>query len=631
VAPSLDAVRTSRQEASASRTREGMIAGTPVYMAPEQAWGKQDRIGPRTDVYCLGATLWHAVAGTAPYAGNAGEVLRAVREGAPAALVTPAPITEELRQIILTAMARDPEARFSSAAALGRALQDLLDGARRREQALRMVDDAETALPRLGTLRAQAVAYQAEAARLAAAAHTWDPIEVKRPIWELEDQAQRLAEAAADEEIRVVHSLHAALSHTEELPEAHRLLARLYRERHEDAEARGDRAEVRRYEALLRAHDDGTHAAWLQGDGALTLITEPAAAEVTLYRYVERDRKLVPEWAKALGPTPLRAVPLPMGSYLLALHRPGHAEVRYPVRIDRNAHWEGAAPGDRQPAPIPLPTVDELGPDDLFVAPGWFTSGGDAQSGTSASRRRVWVDGFVMRRKLVTNREYLAFLNALVDEGRGEEAARHVPRARAGSADALGAPMYAQDPSGHYRLGADDEGDPWLPEYPVLLVDWHSACAYAAWVSQQTGLPWRLPYEAEWEKAARGVDERVFPWGDALEPTRARMRGGSAGKPLPAEVGSYPDDCGPYGHLDLAGNATEWCADLRATELAVDPNGRALTPRVPPEGPANARRSLRGGNWSYTTASARAAARPDLVANSRTETIGFRLCRPYPR
>ena len=54
----------------------------------------------------------------------------------------------------------------------------------------------------------------------------------------------------------------------------------------------------------------------------------------------------------------------------------------------------------------------------------------------------------------------------------------------------------------------------WRPDLPVLNVDWHCATAYAAWKAEREGTPWRLPWDLEWEKAARGVDGRIFPWGD---------------------------------------------------------------------------------------------------------------------
>ena len=121
---------------------------------------------------------------------------------------------------------------------------------------------------------------------------------------------------------------------------------------------------ARRYEVLLAKHDDGTHHAYRVGDGALTLVTDPPGAEVDVLRYVERDRRLVPELWRTLGPTPIVEETLPMGSYLLLLRAPGRVPVRYPVHIERAAHRDGVRPGGNDPWPIALPPAEQLLPDE---------------------------------------------------------------------------------------------------------------------------------------------------------------------------------------------------------------------------------------------------------------------------
>jgi formylglycine-generating enzyme required for sulfatase activity len=83
---------------------------------------------------------------------------------------------------------------------------------------------------------------------------------------------------------------------------------------------------------------------------------------------------------------------------------------------------------------------------------------------------------------------------------------------------------------------------------------------YCAWLSRETGLRYRLPTEAEWEKAARGTDGRAHPWGDAFDPRRANTREAGIGETTP--VGSFPDGASPYGALDMAGNVEECTGSL---------------------------------------------------------------------
>ncbi len=90
----------------------------------------------------------------------------------------------------------------------------------------------------------------------------------------------------------------------------------------------------------------------------------------------------------------------------------------------------------------------------------------------------------------------------------------------------------------------------------MVLVDHADAESYAAWLSAETGRTWRLPSELEWEKAARGTDGRMFPWGDTWEPTRLNSHDLGPFGTMP--VGSFPEGASPYGMLDAAGQVFEW-------------------------------------------------------------------------
>ena len=87
-----------------------------------------------------------------------------------------------------------------------------------------------------------------------------------------------------------------------------------------------------------------------------------------------------------------------------------------------------------------------------------------------------------------------------------------------------------------------------------------SAEAYARWLAERTGRPYRLPDEAEWEKAARGGDARAYPWGDQFDPTFCKMRQSRREASRPEPPGRFPADLSPYGVRDLAGGIADWTA-----------------------------------------------------------------------
>jgi formylglycine-generating enzyme required for sulfatase activity len=96
--------------------------------------------------------------------------------------------------------------------------------------------------------------------------------------------------------------------------------------------------------------------------------------------------------------------------------------------------------------------------------------------------------------------------------------------------------------------------------HPVHGVSHEAMLAYCHWLSRETGLRYRLPTEAEWEKAARGPDGRAYPWGDSFDPRCANTREAGIGETTP--VGVFPDGASPYGALDMAGNVEECTGSL---------------------------------------------------------------------
>ena len=622
-----EAVQTTRSEDDAFATRRGTIAGTPAYMAPEQARGQTDAIGPHTDVYAIGATMFYALCGRAPFQGDVEWVVLAVQTTAPTFAQRLG--DDAIAAICRRAMARRPEARHASAADLADALRGWLEGAQRRDRARAVVDRGTALAPEAERLAADADDRRARAEARRAELESWRPLEDLADIWALEDEAAELAHQAAILDLQGETTLHAALTVDPDLADAHAALAELYRTKHARAEADADDAEQLRAEVLLRTHTDALpdrhpdkprHTAYLAGDGALTLVTDPPA-EAILYRYEEQDRRLVPVRQRSLGTTPLHAVTLPMGSYLIRMERDGYEPVSYPVLIERLGHWDGVPPGGTGPVPIALPAQGSLEPDDCYVPAGWFIAGAADPTSTSdpLPRRRVWLDGLVFKRNPVTAGEYLAFLDDLAQEAGVDAALALAPALSPTSTDP------AVEWTDGFRLVPDAEGDVWQEHWPIVLVDLEGARAYASRRKAHPHARWRLPHELEWEKAARGVDGRRYPWGHRFEYPLTNLRG-SRPTSAPVEVQAATGDVSPYGLRWMAGNALAFCANRYVVGgPPIAQNGR---PDLNPDPPgARAGCALRGGGWSSGRTGALIAARLVQFVNGRGSNLGFRICR----
>ena len=151
-------------------------------------------------------------------------------------------------------------------------------------------------------------------------------------------------------------------------------------------------------------------------------------------------------------------------------------------------------------------------------------------------------------------------------------------------------------------------------EHPVVNISWYAASAYADWLATVTGELWRLPTEAEWEKAARGTDGRIYPWGDEWEEHAANVHTRPAQHTSP--VGAYPMDVSPYGATDMAGNVSEWTGTNYTLEWDDPYTGEHIT-RV--------RYALKGGSWFLTPRRSRAADRSVSAADSFGSMFGMRL------
>lgn len=184
-----------------------------------------------------------------------------------------------------------------------------------------------------------------------------------------------------------------------------------------------------------------------------------------------------------------------------------------------------------------------------------------------------------------------------------------------------------------------------LPEHvhdhPVVDISWHEAQMFCRWLSSQTGRLYRLPTEAEWEKAARGTDRRSFAWGDEFSSDRCNTKESGIGATTP--VGRYGAGASPYGVLDMTGNVWEWTQSLQAPYPYQHDDGRnnlepldqtqrprfwrklfrAATEHAAPV--IETRRIMRGGCYANPEGFARCACRLRLAPDRRTPFLGLRL------
>ncbi len=153
--------------------------------------------------------------------------------------------------------------------------------------------------------------------------------------------------------------------------------------------------------------------------------------------------------------------------------------------------------------------------------------------------------------------------------------------------------------------------------HPVTGVSKDDTLAYCKWISSALKTEYRLPSEAEWEKAARGTDGRIYPWGDAFDPWRCNTL--ESAKKSTTPCGTYsPSGDSPYGVMDMVGNVYEWTSSFLLPypfkiEVSPEDNNRKCI--------------VRGGAWYYTQKLARCSARESVLPDFVSTSLGFRLAR----
>lgn len=219
------------------------------------------------------------------------------------------------------------------------------------------------------------------------------------------------------------------------------------------------------------------------------------------------------------------------------------------------------------------------------IPEGWFLMGSDTGQDNERPVHRVWIDAFELAVCQATNADYARFLAATSHRK----------------------PLHWGDPTFSH------------PEQPVVAPSWFDAVAYCEWLSRSTGRGYRLPTEAEWERAARGgLEQKAYPWGD--EPPESLSNYAARWKAAPEPVGRAERN--EFGLCDIGANVHEWCSDWFSADHY------AASPERNPQGPSEGtRRSSRGGSWRHYTKISRCAARSSIPPEFQYADYGFRVAR----
>ncbi|WP_437991637.1 nSTAND1 domain-containing NTPase [Sorangium sp. So ce145] len=370
----------------------------------------------------------------------------------------------------------------------------------------------------------------------------------------------------------------------------------------------------------LAAYDDGGERRRRWGAPArLAVGTAPAGAEVTLRRFEVAGGRRVLSAPRALGRTPLEGLEIERGSFALSFTAPGRAPVTLPLVLER---------AQVERVDVALPDAGAVPEGFVYVPPGRFLFGmeeGELRRMLNCQPLHAAETGaYLIARREVTLADWMAYLRALPPE----ERARRTPAAQKDwhalelrQAEGGGFELSMRPTAQEYRAR---EGE--LLRYPgrarravqdwrlfpVAAVSFEDALAYVAWLAGTGRVPGaRLCTELEWERAARGADDRVYPGGDRLEPDDANHDVTYGREPLgfgPDEVGAHPASDSPFGVQDLAGNVWEWTVSA----------GRDGAP------------VLRGGSWYQDAASSASSNREVAEPTLRNPLIGLRLCATPP-
>ena len=583
--------------------RRSSVVGTPSYMSPEQANGKTHRVHVTSDIYSLGAILYEILTYRPPFRGKDTKRLleQAIYEDpVPPRVFRPTlHIPALLEEIAMKCLRKKTSERYQTVDEVIDAVNHYLTRVeeldRRFRVAQRQYQHAVTLLEQFKHTRH--LKHRAED-QLLETIHKTPPsgdIDQRRLLWQHQEEVKEKSLHAAEATRELERALREVMSLYQRHEEARADLAYLYSVQLEEAETQRDIVGVQHFKQLLKEYDaENRFAPLLLDTGVVHFRTTPSRAVIMASRGVEVDRTTRFLREVQWGSTPSNVRDVQAGSWRIRLSKTGYEDSFYPIKVKS---------GEVVEVTCQLYTKEQLGEGFRLIPGGPVLLGGDPSCSSARFVRQCEINDFAMSETLVTCQEYLYFLNDLASEN-PKEALKKVPRH-----PSLGLHLWHREGSGLFSLPSPTPQMPWSGNWPIFAISFRDAEDYCRWISERKGQRLRLPTEDEWEKAARGLDERNYPWGEDFDPSFCGISEGRTHAPRPSEVKHHPKDVSPYGIYDLAGLVHEYCS----TSFTRDHSELKV---------------LKGGSFeSHGGASSRASYRMSIATDTPCYSAGFRLVR----